>query len=206
MQSAEEERARLASLTGDDHDAQLRRWREAQEAVQAAITAHAVSARTNPYELEQAVKKAVRHPWKDATAAQAEHPAPHLPMPGPDSRHDGGFLICQGAAGTRHAAVLADPPPELVPGASPHDPTRRAAPAGHRQRAAGGTGRAPSCESDPSGPARLPYDQAFRLQLARLVVHGCPALAAHDDRRAPVCCIVVVDEVPADTAQDAFLV
>ncbi|MEV6810467.1 hypothetical protein [Streptomyces sp. NPDC051132] len=67
--SAEQERARLASLTGDDYHAQLRRWREASAAFQAAITEHAATAQTSRYELEQAVKKAVRHPEPEGDAA-----------------------------------------------------------------------------------------------------------------------------------------
>ncbi|MFI0233791.1 hypothetical protein [Streptomyces sp. NPDC017086] len=67
--SAELERARLAGLTGDDHEAQLRRWREASATVQAAITKHAATDQTSRYELEQAVKKAVRHPEPEGDAA-----------------------------------------------------------------------------------------------------------------------------------------
>ncbi|AGS73924.1 hypothetical protein B446_35828 (plasmid) [Streptomyces collinus Tu 365] len=63
--SAEQERAKLAGLTGTEYDAQWRRWREASETAQAAITAHAAAAGVNRYELEQAVKKAVRHTDED---------------------------------------------------------------------------------------------------------------------------------------------
>ncbi|GAB1333420.1 hypothetical protein ACE1SV_00100 [Streptomyces sp. E-15] len=63
--SAEEEHGRLAGLTGDDYDAQLRRWREAFQPVQEAITAHAAATQASRYELEQTVKKAVRHPPAD---------------------------------------------------------------------------------------------------------------------------------------------
>ncbi|MFF9607783.1 hypothetical protein ACF1GY_36930 [Streptomyces sp. NPDC014684] len=66
--SAEQERARLAGLTGDAYNAQLRRWREAAEAVQAAITAHAEAVGANRYEVEQAMKKAVRHTQEDPAA------------------------------------------------------------------------------------------------------------------------------------------
>ena len=59
--SAEEARARLAGLAGDEYDAQWRRWRKASEDAQAAITAAAEESGENRYELEQAVKKAVRH-------------------------------------------------------------------------------------------------------------------------------------------------
>ncbi|MFH9090456.1 hypothetical protein [Streptomyces sp. NPDC017673] len=63
--SAEEERAKLAGLTGEAYDAQWRRWREASEKVQAAVTAHAEASGASRYELEQAVKKAVRHAQED---------------------------------------------------------------------------------------------------------------------------------------------
>ncbi|WP_317440814.1 hypothetical protein [Streptomyces collinus] len=63
--SAEQECVHLAGLTGAEYDAQWRRWREASEAAQAAITAHAEAAGNNGYELEQAVKKAVRHTDED---------------------------------------------------------------------------------------------------------------------------------------------
>ncbi|MEU2226446.1 hypothetical protein [Streptomyces sp. NPDC018347] len=43
----------------------LRRWREASQAVQEAITAHAAATQANRYALEQDVKKAVRHPPAD---------------------------------------------------------------------------------------------------------------------------------------------
>lgn len=67
--SAEQERARLAGLTSDDYDTQLRRWRQASAAFQAAVTEHAATAQISRYELEQAVKKAVRHPEpKDGAA------------------------------------------------------------------------------------------------------------------------------------------
>ncbi|MCE0446844.1 hypothetical protein LT493_26355 [Streptomyces tricolor] len=55
--SAEQERARLVGLTGDDYDAQLRRWREASAAFHTAVTGHAATAQISRYELEQAVKK-----------------------------------------------------------------------------------------------------------------------------------------------------
>ncbi|WP_030989961.1 hypothetical protein [Streptomyces sp. NRRL WC-3744] len=63
--SAEQARAKLAGLAGDDYDAQWRRWREASEKVQAAVTAHAEASGASRYELEQAVKKAVRHAQED---------------------------------------------------------------------------------------------------------------------------------------------
>ncbi|WP_234329537.1 MULTISPECIES: hypothetical protein [unclassified Streptomyces] len=63
--SAEEERTKLAGLTGEAHDTQWRRWREAAEKVQAAVTAHAEASGASRYELEQAVKKGVRHAQED---------------------------------------------------------------------------------------------------------------------------------------------
>ncbi|MFI1293324.1 hypothetical protein ACH4VM_33600 [Streptomyces sp. NPDC020792] len=64
--SAEAARAKLAGLAGEEYDAQWARWREAAEAAQAAVTAHAEASGKNRYELEQAVKKAVRHATEDA--------------------------------------------------------------------------------------------------------------------------------------------
>lgn len=66
--TAEAARAKLAGLSGDEYEAQLHRWRCASETVQAAITEHAVAAGVNRYELEQAVKAAVRHGEEDPAA------------------------------------------------------------------------------------------------------------------------------------------
>lgn len=63
--SAEEERAKCAGLAGPEYEEQWRRWRRASEKVQAAVTEHAVSSGENRYEVEQAVKKAVRHAEED---------------------------------------------------------------------------------------------------------------------------------------------
>lgn len=63
--TAEEERAHLAGLTGEAYDGQRRRWRDAATAAQAAITEHAQAAAVSRYELEQAVKNAVRHASQD---------------------------------------------------------------------------------------------------------------------------------------------
>lgn len=63
--AAETERAKLAGLTGDEFEMQWQRWLEAAVAVQAAITEHAKAADVNRYELEMAVKKAVRHSDQD---------------------------------------------------------------------------------------------------------------------------------------------
>lgn len=61
--TAEEERARLAGLGGAEYDTQRRRWREAAEAFQAAVTEHAAreDVAMSRHEVEQAVKKVVRH-------------------------------------------------------------------------------------------------------------------------------------------------
>ncbi|WP_406337358.1 hypothetical protein [Streptomyces sp. NBC_00649] len=63
--SAEEERAKLAGLTDEEHAAQWRRWREASAAVLAAITEHAKAAGQNRYDIERAVKTAVRRAEED---------------------------------------------------------------------------------------------------------------------------------------------
>jgi len=65
--SAESERSKLAGLTGQPYEAQWRTWRRAAEAFQAAVTEHAArdDAAMSRYELEQAVKKVVRHPVAD---------------------------------------------------------------------------------------------------------------------------------------------
>lgn len=63
--TAEEERARCAGLDGAEFEAQRRAWRMAATAVQAAITEHAKAAGVSRYELEMAVKAAVRHGSED---------------------------------------------------------------------------------------------------------------------------------------------
>ncbi|MGW4568259.1 hypothetical protein ACWEN3_39825 [Streptomyces sp. NPDC004561] len=63
--AAEMERARLAGLSGEEYDAQRRRWHEASQAAQAAITAHAEETGRNRHELEQLVKEAVRRSEED---------------------------------------------------------------------------------------------------------------------------------------------
>ncbi|WP_225100049.1 hypothetical protein [Streptomyces sp. CoH27] len=65
--SAEEERAKLAGLSGDAYDAQLRRWHKASEAVQAAISAHAAATSADRCKVEQAVKRALWHSQEDPT-------------------------------------------------------------------------------------------------------------------------------------------
>lgn len=65
--SAEEARAALAGLEGEAYDAQWRAWRDAAERFQAAVTEHAArdGMAMSRYELEQAVKRAVRHAEED---------------------------------------------------------------------------------------------------------------------------------------------
>ncbi|WP_406365236.1 hypothetical protein [Streptomyces sp. NBC_00645] len=64
---AEEQRARMAGLTGDEADVQRQAWREAAAKAQAAITAHAEAAGLNRYEVGQAVKRAARGTEQDPT-------------------------------------------------------------------------------------------------------------------------------------------
>ncbi|MFJ5176684.1 hypothetical protein ACIP68_22965 [Streptomyces griseoviridis] len=64
--AAEQERARLAGLSGDEYAAQWSAWWEASAAVQAAITARAQESGGNRYELEMAVKSAVRTASEDS--------------------------------------------------------------------------------------------------------------------------------------------
>ncbi|GGV53539.1 hypothetical protein [Streptomyces spectabilis] len=64
--SAEEERAKLAGLDGEEHAAQWRRWYDASVTFQAAVTAYARETGQARHEVEQAVKKAVRHADEDS--------------------------------------------------------------------------------------------------------------------------------------------
>jgi uncharacterized protein YukE len=63
--TAEEERAKLAGLSGEEYDLQWRRWRHATEAVQTAIDKHAGATGQNRGEIEQAVARAVRRADED---------------------------------------------------------------------------------------------------------------------------------------------
>ena len=62
--SAEAERARLAGLDGEAYDAQWKAWREAAAVFQAAVTEYAArdDVTMARHEVEQAAKRAVRHP------------------------------------------------------------------------------------------------------------------------------------------------
>ncbi|MFE2889340.1 hypothetical protein [Streptomyces sp. NPDC059272] len=55
--AAEETRAELARLIGDEYDKQWSAWFKASETVQAAITEHATMSGENRYDVEQAVKE-----------------------------------------------------------------------------------------------------------------------------------------------------
>ncbi|MEI5100327.1 hypothetical protein RB200_19590 [Streptomyces sp. PmtG] len=65
--SAEEARAKLAGLDGEAYEGQWRAWRAAAEAFQVAVTEYAAREDvTIPrHQLEQAVKRAVRHAGED---------------------------------------------------------------------------------------------------------------------------------------------
>jgi uncharacterized protein YukE len=63
--SAEEARAGLAGLDGEEYAAQWRSWAAAAEAFQAAVTDHAKATGQPRHEVEQAAKKAVRHADED---------------------------------------------------------------------------------------------------------------------------------------------
>lgn len=63
--AAEEQRARLAGLDGEEYEVQRLAWRQAATAVQAAITDHATAAGEPRYKVEMALKKAVRHASED---------------------------------------------------------------------------------------------------------------------------------------------
>lgn len=65
--SAEEARAKLAGLADDGYEAQRRDWRDKAAAFQAAVAEYAArdDVTMSRYELEQAVKKAVRHTEED---------------------------------------------------------------------------------------------------------------------------------------------
>ncbi|MBV2356315.1 hypothetical protein KUM39_18345 [Streptomyces sp. J2-1] len=62
---AEEERARLAGLTGAAYDAQARRWREAVGAYREAVTAYAERTGADGHHVERAVQRAVRCAQED---------------------------------------------------------------------------------------------------------------------------------------------
>lgn len=63
--SAEEARAKLAGLVGEEYAAQWRSWADAAEAFQAAVTVHAEETGQPRHLVEMAAKKAVRHAEED---------------------------------------------------------------------------------------------------------------------------------------------
>ena len=65
--SAVEAHAKLSGLDGEAYDVQWKAWRTAAEDFQAAVTAYAAreDVTTSRYEVEQAVKRAVRHPQSE---------------------------------------------------------------------------------------------------------------------------------------------
>lgn len=64
--AAEEQRARLAGLDGAAYEQQLGAWREASAAVHAAIADYAAATEgVSRYDVEMAVKRAVRHASED---------------------------------------------------------------------------------------------------------------------------------------------
>ncbi|MFF7758906.1 hypothetical protein [Streptomyces griseorubiginosus] len=70
QRSAVEERAQLADLDGEAYDAQWKAWRTAAEDFHAAVTDYAAQGDVSMsrYEVEQAVKNAVRHPDQETKA------------------------------------------------------------------------------------------------------------------------------------------
>ncbi|MFE6165323.1 hypothetical protein ACFQ7F_41180 [Streptomyces sp. NPDC056486] len=63
--SAEEARAGLAGLDGEEYAAQWRLWSEAAAAFQGAVTVHAEATGQPRHEVEMTVKEAVRHAEED---------------------------------------------------------------------------------------------------------------------------------------------
>ncbi|GHJ26062.1 MULTISPECIES: hypothetical protein [Streptomyces] len=68
QKSADAEHRRLSGLDGEERRAQWERWRAAAERAQSAVTEHAASAGLSRFEVERAVKKAVRHPEAPSAA------------------------------------------------------------------------------------------------------------------------------------------
>ena len=60
--TADAEHAKLTGLDGPEHAAQWQTWFEAAKKCQAAVTEHAKEAGLSRFEVEAAVKRAVRHP------------------------------------------------------------------------------------------------------------------------------------------------
>jgi hypothetical protein len=62
---AAQERAKLAGLDAEEYAAQWRRWSDADEEFQAAVTAQAEATGQARHEIEMATKKAMRHTQED---------------------------------------------------------------------------------------------------------------------------------------------
>ncbi|MFF5304885.1 hypothetical protein ACFY5F_36590 [Streptomyces sp. NPDC013161] len=71
--SAEDKRAKLVGLVDEAYDAQWKAWRTAAEVFQTAVTEYAAREEVtmSRHEVEQAVKKVVRHP--EPQAAEQAH-------------------------------------------------------------------------------------------------------------------------------------
>ncbi|MGW7278558.1 hypothetical protein ACWGIV_09675 [Streptomyces sp. NPDC054844] len=63
--AAEEQRARLAGLDGEEFDVQHRAWQEAAQAAQAAIADHATAGGQSAEAVESEVKRTVRRTEED---------------------------------------------------------------------------------------------------------------------------------------------
>ncbi|MGW6263682.1 hypothetical protein [Streptomyces sp. NPDC055085] len=63
--AAEQERARMAGLSGDAYEAQWQAWCTAVQKVQAGIAALAEATAADARDIEQAVKKAARRTSED---------------------------------------------------------------------------------------------------------------------------------------------
>ncbi|MGW8065217.1 hypothetical protein ACVV2G_23855 [Streptomyces ziwulingensis] len=63
--AAEEQRARLAGLDGEEFDVQHRAWQEAAQAAQAAIADHATVSGQSAEEIEKEIKRALRQEEED---------------------------------------------------------------------------------------------------------------------------------------------
>ncbi|MFE0806229.1 hypothetical protein ACFW4M_26350 [Streptomyces sp. NPDC058794] len=63
--AAEEQRARLAGLDGEEFEAQQRAWQEAAQAARAAIADHAAADGRSVEAVEKAVHRAVRQAEED---------------------------------------------------------------------------------------------------------------------------------------------
>ncbi|MFJ8077115.1 hypothetical protein ACIQ7Q_25090 [Streptomyces sp. NPDC096176] len=63
--SAEEERAKLAGLGDEEREAQRKRWRDAADKFEAAVTKHAEATGRSRDDVRAAARKAVRNAEED---------------------------------------------------------------------------------------------------------------------------------------------